>query len=278
MKKEEIEKIFEEWSLSPRKSLGQNFLVNESVLEKVVKAGDVGKGDVVIEVGAGIGVLTKALAGKAKKVIALEKDKNLIPLLEMQLGNFSNVEIINEDVLSYKVKEKDYKIIANIPYYITSPIIRKFLEAEHPPSLLVLTIQKEVAERIKAKPPKMNLLAVSVQLYSDVEIISNISPAAFYPSPGVTSSIIKIKPFLGGEAKDKKFRKAFFRIARAGFSSPRKQLKNNLGLLDKGDRKEIESNKENVVKAMKDTGITPQRRAETLNIEEWKILAKKIKE
>ncbi len=278
MKKEEIEKIFEEWSLSPRKSLGQNFLVNESVLEKVVKAGDVGKGDVVIEVGAGIGVLTKALAGKAKKVIALEKDKNLIPLLEMQLGNFPNVEIINEDVLSYKVKEKDYKIIANIPYYITSPIIRKFLEAEHPPSLLVLTIQKEVAERIKAKPPKMNLLAVSVQLYSDVEIISNISPAAFYPSPGVTSSIIKIKPFLGGEAKDKKFRKAFFRIARAGFSSPRKQLKNNLGLLDKGDRKEIESNKENVVKAMKDTGITPQRRAETLNIEEWKILAKKIKE
>lgn len=278
MKKEEIEKIFEEWSLFPRKSLGQNFLVNESVLEKVVKAGDVGKGDVVIEVGAGIGVLTKALAGKAKKVIALEKDKNLIPLLEMQLGNFPNVEIINEDVLSYKVKEKDYKIIANIPYYITSPIIRKFLEAEHPPSLLVLTIQKEVAERIKAKPPKMNLLAVSVQLYSDVEIISNISPAAFYPSPGVTSSIIKIKPFLGGEAKDKKFRKAFFRIARAGFSSPRKQLKNNLGLLDKGDRKEIESNKENVVKAMKDTGITPQRRAETLNIEEWKILAKKIKE
>jgi len=209
-------------------------------------------------------------------VIAVEKDERLIPFLEKNLEEFSNVEVVREDILTYRVKERKYKVIANIPYYITSPIIRKFLEEEHPPSLLVLTLQKEIAERIKAKPPKMSLLAVSVQVYAKAEVLFNLPPGKFYPSPDVTSSVVRIKPAPEEEMKDKRYRKKFFRVVKAGFAYPRKQLKNNLLLLDTGSKKEIESKKEVVEKGLKEAGIDPQRRAETLTVEEWKKLTKKV--
>jgi len=276
MKRENIKEMLKEKDFFPRKSLGQNFLVDENIARRIAEEGEVSKKDTVIEVGPGVGALTRRLAEKAGKVIAVEKDERLIPFLEKNLEEFSNVEVVREDILTYRVKERKYKVIANIPYYITSPIIRKFLEEEHPPSLLVLTLQKEIAERIKAKPPKMSLLAVSVQVYAKAEVLFNLPPGKFYPSPDVTSSVVRIKPAPEEEMKDKRYRKKFFRVVKAGFAYPRKQLKNNLLLLDTGSKKEIESKKEVVEKGLKEAGIDPQRRAETLTVEEWKKLTKKV--
>ncbi len=276
MKKEEIKKTLEDYSLFPRKKMGQNFLVDEEMAKKIVESGEVSKIDTVIEVGPGTGALTRELAERAGKVIAVEKDKGLVNLLRDFFEKCENVEIVEEDILNYEIKEKKYKVIANVPYYITSPIIRKFLEERHPPSLIVLTLQKEVAERIKARPPKMNLLAVSVQVYAEAKTLFHLPPSSFYPSPGVTSSVVSIKPVLGKEEKEEDFRRDFFRVVRAGFSSPRKQLKNNLSLLDSGNKKEIES-KTRVEKMMEELQIDPLRRAETLTIEEWKKLTRRIK-
>jgi len=276
MKREEIKEMFKEKDFFPRKSLGQNFLVDEDIARRITEEGDVSEKDTVIEVGSGTGVLTRQIATRAKKVIAVEKDERLASFLRKDLEEFSNVEVVNEDILIYEVREKEYKVVANIPYYITSPIIRKFLEEDRPPSLLVLTLQKEIAERIKEVPPKMSLLAVSVQFYARVRTLFSIPPGKFYPSPDVTSSVVRIEPVMDEETSDKRFRKRFFRVAKAGFAHPRKQLKNNLLLLDKGREKEIESNKEAVEKRIEEAGINPQRRAETLTIEEWKNLTRKI--
>ncbi len=268
---QELKLLLERHSLFLTKKMGQNFLIDKSALEKIINAGNVSKKDTVIDVGAGIGTLTLELSKKAKKVLAIEKDKNLIPLLEESVRKLKNVEIINEDILSYKIKTKDYKVIANVPYYITSPIIRKFLEEENPPKLLVLTVQKEVAQRIIAKPPKMNLLAVSVQFFATPKIISHISPCSFYPQPKVTSSILTIIPY-NKEYKD--LQKSFFLLTKTGFSHPRKQLVTNFTLFN-GKRKEKLTS---ALKKMEELNIDKRRRAETLSIEEWITLSKKINE
>lgn len=255
----EIKKILEKYSFSPEKSLGQNFLIDKNISEKIINAGEVSKKDNVLEIGAGLGCLTIPLSEKAKKVITIEKDEKMIPALEENIDGIKNIEVLNQDALLFSPKVKNYKIIANIPYYITSPLIQKFLEEENPASLIILTIQKEVAERICAKPPRMNLLAISVQFYAEPKIISRVSKNSFWPIPKVDSAIIKITP-----KKDEispVFRKRFFSIAKRGFSCPRKQLAKNLGL-KKGEIKEID--------------LT--RRAETLTLEEWKLLTNYIYE
>jgi 16S rRNA (adenine1518-N6/adenine1519-N6)-dimethyltransferase len=281
-------------SMRPLKKWGQNFLIDKNILEKIIHAGNLSKKDIVVEVGPGFGALTVALAKKVKKVIAIEKDPKIIPLLEEITKSCGNVKIINEDILSSQIqkelsgnfftkifhssflnKEKKYKVIANVPYYITSPIIRKFLEEEVKPSLLVLTIQKEVAERIVSKPPNMNLLAVSVQFFATPEIISHISPCSFYPSPSVTSSILRITPHSKNNY-DKDFQKIFFFLLRAGFSHPRKQLIKNFNMLDKVTLKTIQLEKDFLIKKIEETNIDLQRRAETLNIEEWIQITKTI--
>ncbi len=263
-KRQELKHFLEEHSFSPSKKMGQNFLVDETFLEKIVSSGNLSKNDSVIEVGAGTGNLTIELAKKSKKVLAIEKDKKLLPFLEKFTSRINNIKIVNEDILSFKIPFKEYKVIANVPYYITSPIIRKFLEEENSPSLIILTVQKEVAQRILAKPPRMNLLSVSVQFFATPKIVSHIPPSAFYPSPKVTSSILQIIPYNKENRFDKKFNKRFFALVRAGFSHPRKQLWNNISGLIGKDK-------------IKLADIDPKRRAETLSIKEWITLTNLIK-
>jgi len=275
MRLEEIKRLLKKYNIYPSKRLGQNFLVDEGILKKIVEAAELSKNDIVLEVGPGIGSLTVELAKRVKKVIAVEKDQDLVRILKELLDCWKvrNVRIVEGDIRKIencKLKiENCYKVVANIPYYLTSPLIRKFLEASNAPKEMILMVQKEVAQRICAKPPKMSILAVSVQFYAKPEIISFVSKKSFWPQPKVDSAIIKIKPLINA---DKRLINAdlFLKTVKTGFSQPRKQLANNLsnGLkMDKGKVKNW----------LLKNNIQPTQRAETLTIEDWLKLLKSYK-
>lgn len=234
----------------------------------MVKTAKVSDKDIILEIGPGLGVITKDLANQAKKVIAIEKDPKMVEILKEILGQEKNIEIIKADALKIDLSPwQDYKVVANIPYYLTAPLIRRFLEAESPPQKMVLLIQKEVARRISAKPPKMSLLAVAVQFYSRPKIISYVSKNSFWPAPKVDSAIIEIKNIKQPKDIDKD---KFFQIARAGFSAPRKQLINNLS-------KGLNLDKEKIKNLLDKAGLKPEARAESLSVEEWIKIAKEYK-
>ena len=262
-----IKNLLQEYNIRPNKLMGQNFLINPRVLQKIIETADL-KNDIVLEVGPGLGTLTQELAKKAKKVIAVEKDKQMNEVLKETLKDFKNVEIIEGDILKILkqkpsiLKSSKYKVVANIPYYLTSPLIRMLLESANPPEEIILMIQKEVAQRITAQPPKMNLLAVSIQFYAQPKTISYVSKASFWPEPKVDSAIIKISNIEKIKEIDQE---RFFKIIKAGFSSPRKQLANNLSEKLKIDKGEIKS-------ALAKCGLNPQARAESLRIENWEKL------
>jgi len=263
-----IKNLFKKDHLRPSKKLGQNFLVNKKILRKIVKIADIQPQDVVLEIGPGPGNLTMELAKLAKKIIAVEKDSKLCEILKKNLKNFNNVEIIQADILKIQNSKfknyKPYKVVANLPYYIVAPVIRKFLEAKFQPELMVLMVQKEVAQRICALPPKMNLLAVSVQFYAQPKIISYVSRKFFWPQPKVDAAIIKILNLKSQILKTNK--NLFFKIVKAGFSQPRKQLANNIGKILKLDKEEVKT-------WLWKNNIQPSQRAETLRIQEWIKLA-----
>ena len=253
----------------PKKSLGQNFLVNQGILDKIVGAAEVGPKDTVIEVGPGTGNLTRKLSEKAKRVVAVEKDHRLIDSLQEQFKN-SNVEIVEGDVLKLdigklfencklKIENCDYKVIGNIPYYITSHFLRTVFEEWPKPKLTVLTVQKEVAQRIMAKPPHMNLLALSVQFYSNPTIIGYISKGSFRPMPKVDSAIISLRP--KAESLKPADKDLFFKLVKAGFSEKRKQLLSNLS--STGYKKWA---LEEIFDKLK---ISRQARAQELSIPQW---------
>jgi len=261
-----VKKLLRKYDIYPSKRLGQTFLINEGVFQKIIKAANLSKNDVVLEIGPGIGNLTLELARKVKKVVAIEKDKKMCEALKEILINLDikNVEIINQDVLKTDPEIytlKPYKIVANLPYYITSPIIRKFLEMKKQPKEMILMVQKEVAKRICAKPPKMSILAVSVQFYAKPKIISFVSKKSFWPQPKVDSAIIKITPGRSVYAIDVN-PLLFFKIVKAGFSHPRKQLINNLS-------KKLKVEKEKVRNWLLENRIQPNQRAETLTLKDW---------
>ncbi len=238
--------------MKPKKSLGQNFLIDKNIVQKIIKTADINKNDIVLEIGPGKGALTKELAKLAKKIIAIEKDERLASLLKIE-----NVEIITGDALKDLPEIKgEYKVVANIPYYLTSFLIRKLLEMENKPQEIVLLVQKEVAQRICAQPGKMNLLAVSVNYYAKPTIKGFVSKNCFWPKPKVDSAILKMIPL---KRKKDDF---FFKIVKTSFSQPRKQLINNLssGLKIKKERTEYVLNK---------SGINPKSRAQELNINDW---------
>jgi len=276
-----IKELLSEYDTQALKGLGQNFLINKNVLQKIIDAAELKPDDIVLEIGPGVGTLTKELAQRVKKVIAVEKDKKMVEILKKTLGEFKNVEIINGDALKTDFNFlKNYKLVANLPYYIASPVIRKFLEnppAGGQPESMVLMLQKEVAQRICAKPPDMSLLSVSVQFYAIPKIVSYVSKNCFWPSPKVDSAIIKITPFsdgrrptssqLGRRRASFGFTKLFFKIVKAGFSQPRKQLLGNLS-------KNLKLDKKQVVTWLVKNKISPQQRAETLSIEDWINLTK----
>ena len=253
--------------LSPKKSLGQNFLINQGILDKIVSAAELCPDDTVLEIGPGTGNLTKPLSEKAGRVIAIEKDRRLIEDLKEKFKN-SNIEIIEGDILKLdirklfencklKIENYDYKVVGNIPYYITSNLLKTIFEKWPRPKLIVLTVQKEVAKRIIAKPPDMNLLALSVQLYSEPKIISYISKGSFRPIPKVDSAIIKLSP--KSENLNPKQKEEFFRVVKAGFSGKRKQLKNTIGL-----------------EILKRASIKPESRPEELSLGDWLKLASRV--
>jgi len=282
--------MLKKYGLHPSKSLGQNFLVDEHALQKVVNAADIQEDDVILEVGPGLGSLTRYLASAARRVIAVELDKRLLPALHEILSPFNNVELIIGDILvlnpaqlvtqeAYSPTKKEnsrssasgnrslpYKVVANIPYYITSALIRHLLEAEMRPESIVLMVQREVASRIAAQPPKMNLLALSVQAYGEPHIAAKIPAGAFYPPPKVDSAIVRIDLF--PEARlPASLRPLFFRLAKAGFSQKRKTLRNTISAGMHWDKTQAET-------LLHKAGINPQRRAQTLSFDEWASLTR----
>lgn len=270
----EIKKLLSLHQAKPSKGLGQNFLINQNVLEKIISASNIETSDIILEVGPGLGILTRALAEKAKRVVAIEKDQTMVEILAETIKEFKNVKIFNEDILELDSSSKkydlgsQYKIIANIPYYLTSPLIRKFLESISQPKEMVLMLQKEVAQRICAKPPNMSLLAVSVQFYADAKIVSPVPKNCFWPAPKVDSAIIKIIP-------NKKYNlspESFFKVVKAGFSHPRKQLVNNLTTL-KG-LNGVKLTKDKISDLLLKNNLKPNQRSETLTISDWVNLSK----
>jgi len=262
-----VRKTLGQNNIKPSKGLGQNFLIDKIVLDKIIKTADIKPTDVILEIGAGMGVLTQELAKKAKTVIAVEKDIKMCEILKENFKGFKNIKIIQGDVLKIKDYEvKNYKVVANLPYYITSPVIRKFLETDNKPELIVLMIQKEVAQRICAKPPKMSLLAVSVQFYAKPEIIEYVSKQCFWPKPKVDSAIIEIKPI----DKVQTDIDLFFEIVKAGFSQPRKQIIGNF-------KNMLKLNKEKIELWLLKNKINFNQRAESLSIANWINLTNSLK-
>jgi len=260
--------LLKKYNLHPNKRLGQNFLVEESIVEKLLEAAAIKNTDTVVEVGAGLGVITTELARRAKKVIAVEKDKNLIPILRDTTRDLENVEIVEEDILKTPLDFhlSGFKLVGNIPYYITAPLIRRFLEMKNAPEEMILMVQREMAQRIAAYPPDMSILAVSVQVYASAEIVSFVPKNSFWPQPDVDSAIIKIKNIKKPDVD----METFFKVVKSGFSSPRKQLLNNLSHGLKITRDETK-------KWLAAAGIDESRRAETLTVPEWIKLAQCLK-
>jgi len=266
----QTKRLLSRLDLKARKSLGQHFLIDREVLAKVVEAAGLAPGDVVVEVGPGLGVLTEGLAAKAGRVIAVELDDRLATILKQRLASAGNVTVVSGDILKLEPsaligdKSIEYKVVANLPYYITSAVIRHFLEAWLKPRLMVLMVQKEVAEAIVAEPGRMSLLSVSVQFYGRPEIASYAPAGCFYPQPEVDSAILKIDVY-SQQAVAVDDIDGFFQLVRAGFTASRKQLVNSLAL-------GLGLPKSEVVLLLGTAGIMCQRRAETLALEEWQRL------
>jgi 16S rRNA (adenine1518-N6/adenine1519-N6)-dimethyltransferase len=268
-----LTKIKEELSrlgIQPKKSLGQNFLINEGIYIKIIDAVETKKGETVLEIGPGLGILTEYLARTEANIIGIEKDSKLIAPLTERFSPQKNVKIIEGDILEFDIaglglKDGSYKVVGNIPYYITSHLLKTIFENWPKPKTITLMVQKEVAQRIKTKPPEMSLLAVSVQYYAEAKVISYVSKGSFYPSPDVDSAVIKLTPHDMPDSPA--FQKQFFKIAKAGFAGKRKQLINNLS-------RGMTLEKDEIQKKLTSAGVDPQRRAETLTIEEWRKITK----
>ncbi|MDI7275046.1 MAG: 16S rRNA (adenine(1518)-N(6)/adenine(1519)-N(6))-dimethyltransferase RsmA [Anaerolineae bacterium] len=258
--------------LRPSKALGQNLLVDRGALQRIVEAADLGPGDVVLEVGPGVGQLTRMLAEAAGRVVAVELDGRMVAVLRQELADLPNVEIVQADILAIDPGRAagggPYKVVANLPYYITSAAVRHLLEARPRPTLLVLTVQREVAERMTASPGDMSLLAVGVQFYGRPRRVARIPAGAFFPAPKVDSAIVRIDvyPRPPVEVDDIAW---FFEVVRAGFGQRRKQLRNSLAAGLHVPTRQAEE-------ALTRAGIEPTRRAETLSLEEWAAVSREL--
>ena len=268
--------LLRQFDFKPKKRLGQHFLVDEAVLERILSAAELSPGDIVIEIGPGLGILTEALAKQGARVIAVELDAKLVTLLRKRLAGFPDVKIMHADILKVAPRQllqdnlpacdlvRGYKVIANLPYYITSPVLSHFLEAQPRPSKMVVMVQKEVGEAIAAALGKMRLLSVRAQFYSKPAIVSYVPAASFYPAPKVDSVILRLDVYSQPpiEVSDVA---GFFDIVMHGFSAPRKQIRNSLA-------HSLEMPPGQVASLLEKAGIEPKRRAETLSLEEWREL------
>lgn len=273
--------LLHRYGLRPRKSLGQNFLVDPTAPDRIAACADLTREDTVLEVGAGVGTLTAALTARAGRVVAVETDPQLAGVLTTEMGLVSNLEIVHGDILALDpvallgVEEATgapaqplwgpclphYAVVANLPYYITNAVVRHLLEARVRPSRMVLTVQREVAERMVAEPGDMSLLAVSIRFYGNPRLCLRLKRGAFYPPPKVASAAVRIDvheaPLFPVDDVGR-----FFRIVRAGFAQKRKQLRNTLA-------SELSLPAQVVAEALLGAGVDPARRAETLALAEW---------
>jgi 16S rRNA (adenine1518-N6/adenine1519-N6)-dimethyltransferase len=265
----DVQALLRRFRLRPDKELGQNFLLDQDELRKIISVSDLSGDEWVVEIGAGLGSLTYYLSQAAQHVIAIEYDERLVPVLELLFGRHENVELVAADILKLNLEDfvgdRPYQIIANIPYNITSVLIRRLLESSNSPLRMILTLQKEVAERIVASQGQFSLLTLSVRVYGDPQIMGIIPAKAFYPQPQVDSAILRIdlhpSPIVSPELLPK-----FFQLAKIGFHQRRKQLKNSIagGL---GIPKDLAS------EWLCLAGITPTQRPQELGVEAWVRLA-----
>lgn len=259
--------ILARYGLTPKKSLGQNFLFDDGLLQRIVEAAALTAADSVLEIGPGLGALTQALLRTAARVVAVELDDRLIPILQAELGQPPHLTLLHGDILACNPAELfdgPYKVIANVPYYITGAILRHLLDGPHKPVGLTLTVQAEVAERLTAQPGALSLAAVGVQFYGRTRVVGRLAAGAFWPRPNVDSAVVQIDlhrepPPVAAEL--------FFRVARAGFGQKRKQLRNNLRPLCPDPAQ--------LAAWLAAVGIDGARRAETLTVPEWVALAQK---
>lgn len=260
--------VLRQFGLRADKSLGQNFLQDPIALERIVTAAEITAQDTVLEIGPGLGSLTRYLAAAARHVTAVELDERLLPALEQVLAPFSNVRIVQGDILKVPpamlVSKSGYLVVANIPYYITSAVMRHLLSFSLRPRRMVLTIQREVAERICAEPGGLSLLALSVQIYGRPRIAAHIPAGAFYPVPNVDSAALRVDLFEQPIIDDESI-EIFFRLAKAGFSQKRKTLRNAMAAGLRMGATQVEA-------LLRAAGIDPQRRAETVSLAEWHTL------
>jgi 16S rRNA (adenine1518-N6/adenine1519-N6)-dimethyltransferase len=271
----DMRQLLREFGLRPKKNLGQNWLVDESALSRIAAAAELSPHDTVLEIGPGLGALTRHLAEGAGRVVAVELDAALIPPLHRSLADYANVTIVQGDILQFSPPalvggpdSSSYKVVANLPYYITSAVIRHLLEAAISPSLIVLTVQLEVAQRMTAGPGKMSLLAASVQFYGRPSIVTHIKAGSFYPAPQVDSAVVRIEPY-SRPAVDVPDRDKFFAVVKAGFSQKRKQLHNALAARLARPQTEVAA-------ALERADVDGRRRAETLTLEEWASVTRAI--
>ncbi len=271
LKDVKTQELVKKYNFKFSKSLGQNFLVDDSVLNDIVDGAEVNDEDFIIEIGPGVGTLTAELLKKARKVTSIELDNDLIPILEQELGEYENFELIHKDALKVDFNEiigseNNVKLVANLPYYVTTPIIVKLLKEGYNFKSLTIMIQKEVAERINADPncKEYGALSVLVQYYCNTSIIRKVSPTCFIPRPKVESIVIRLDKLNEPRIKAKNV-KFMFELVRAGFNMRRKTLWNAA--------KTLKVNKERLEEAFEKSGIDPKRRAETLTLEEFASLS-----
>lgn len=260
--------LLRSFNIRPKKSLGQNFLHDPIWLERIVAGGDVGSDDLVLEIGSGAGSLTRCLALAAREVVTIELDQRFVPVIEHALKGFENVTVVTGDILDYELREllsgldsSNFKVIANIPYYITGKLVRHLLQGSLRPRIIVLTVQREVAARMVAEVGEMSMLAVSVQFFCSARVLAHVPASVFYPSPDVDSSIVRLD-VLPQSAWAHPDHHRFFSVVRSGFTHRRKQIQNafvqGIGLP-----------REQIVGALHAAGVDPRRRAQTLSIPEW---------
>jgi 16S rRNA (adenine1518-N6/adenine1519-N6)-dimethyltransferase len=256
------------YQVRPKQSLGQNFLLDEAIRDQIVETAELVPEDSVLEIGPGLGTLTSSLAARARKVVAVELDDRLTEILQHRFAQESRVSVIHGNILDLDPVDligpidHSYKVIANLPYYITSAVLRHVLEARKRPQLAVFMVQEEVAERICAAPGRLSILAVSVQLYAQPRIVQRVPAEAFYPRPKVGSALLRLDVFSEPVVKDVPVRR-FFQVVRAGFSQKRKQLANSLS----GG---LALSKKTTRAALVSAGVDPRRRPETVDLQEWR--------
>ncbi len=274
----DVVSLLRQYDIRPSKGLGQNFLVDRRALERIVEASDLSPEDIVLEVGPGLGVLTRELAERTRAVVAVELDRKMLAVLHDLLAGYENVHLIQGDILELdpvaelvQVLGLDsaaalrYKVVANLPYYITSAALRHLLTASVPPEQLTVLVQKEVAQRLVAGPGNLSLLAISVQVFGEPEIVAHVPAGAFYPRPKVDSAVVRVRVFPQPRVPRQDLER-FFTVVQAGFGQKRKQLHNSLS-------HNLQVSREIAQEMLSRAGIAPDRRPQTLSIAEWERLA-----